>query len=215
MRELSRRQGLIMAAIRRAIAERGVGPTVRELAAACGITSTSVVDYNLKILERRGLIARRHDGKARSITLPPADAPSRAAVVTVPLVGKIAAGAPIPLPDDLAAGEFADVVALSRGLVGERPGELFALTVLGHSMVDALVNDGDVVVLRRQDACEEGEVVAVWLRREGETTLKKLYHEPDGQIRLQPANVTMQPVYRDADDVAVQGKLVAVLRSVI
>jgi repressor LexA len=90
---------------------------------------------------------------------------------------------------------------------------LFALRVKGHSMVDALINDGDIVVLRHQETCENGETVAVWLRDEKETTLKKFYLEGD-RVRLQPANVTMDPIYTRADNIEIQGKLVSVVRSI-
>jgi repressor LexA len=89
---------------------------------------------------------------------------------------------------------------------------LFALRVKGHSMVDALINDGDVVVLKQQETCENGETVAVWLKDERETTLKRFYLEGD-RVRLQPANVTMDPIYTPAENVEVQGRLVTVLRS--
>jgi repressor LexA len=89
---------------------------------------------------------------------------------------------------------------------------LFALRVKGHSMVDALINDGDVVVLRQQETCENGETVAVWLKDERETTLKRFYLEGD-RVRLQPANLTMDPIFTPAENVEVQGRLVTVLRS--
>jgi repressor LexA len=89
---------------------------------------------------------------------------------------------------------------------------LFALRVKGHSMVDALINDGDVVVLKQQETCENGETVAVWLKDERETTLKRFYLEGD-QVRLQPANVTMAPIFTPAENVEIQGRLVTVLRS--
>ncbi|MGI8643657.1 MAG: LexA family protein, partial [Thermomicrobiales bacterium] len=88
------------------------------------------------------------------------------------------------------------------------------LRVKGHSMVDALINDGDIVLLRAQETCENGETVAVWLRDQKETTLKRLYREGQ-QIRLQPANMTMDPIYTAADNVEIQGKLISVLRSVV
>jgi repressor LexA len=83
----------------------------------------------------------------------------------------------------------------------------------GHSMVDSLINDGDVVLLRHQETCENGDTVAVWLKDEKETTLKKFYIEND-RVRLQPANVTMEPIYTRPDNVEIQGKLVTVVRSV-
>ena len=115
------------------------------------------------------------------------------------------------MPDDVAGGAFAEQVAVSAALVpGGREG-LFALRVRGHSMIDALIADGDIVILRQARTCDNGETVAVWLKAERETTLKRFYHEGD-QVRLQPANATMQPIYCDPANVEVQGKLVGVLR---
>jgi repressor LexA len=107
----------------------------------------------------------------------------------------------------------ADVIELSPELAPRGSGDLFALRVRGHSMVDALINDGDIVILKHQETCENGETVAVWLEDEKETTLKKFYNEGT-QVRLQPANVTMDPIYTRADNVRIQGKLVSVVRSI-
>ncbi len=111
----------------------------------------------------------------------------------MPLVGQIAAGEPIPVPDDVASGAFAEQVAVSAALVPGRREGLFALRVRGHSMIDALIADGDIVILRQARTCENGETVAVWLKAERETTLKRFYHEGE-RVRLQPANATMQPL---------------------
>src|ERR671920_2312241 len=108
--------------------------------------------------------------------------------------------------------DVVEMLELSSELVPDHGRDLFALRVKGHSMVDALINDGDIVVLRRQETCENGETVAVWLKDERETTLKRFYLEGD-RVRLQPANVTMDPIYTLADNVEVQGRLVTVLRS--
>jgi repressor LexA len=90
---------------------------------------------------------------------------------------------------------------------------LFALRVKGLSMVDALINDGDIVLLRHQETCENGETVAVWLRDQKETTLKRFYHEGD-RVRLQPANATMEPIYTSPENCEIQGKLVTVVRAI-
>jgi repressor LexA len=92
--------------------------------------------------------------------------------------------------------------------------EIFALRVKGLSMIDALINDGDIVVLRKQITCENGDTVAAWLKDEKETTLKKFYFEGD-RVRLQPANSTMEPIYTSPDNVEIQGKLVTVFRSMM
>ncbi len=95
-------------------------------------------------------------------------------------------------------------------LTGGRP-EVFALRVKGNSMVDALINDGDIVLMERVDNARDGEMVAVWLKREEETTLKRFFREGD-RIRLQPMNVTMDPIYTDAGNVEVQGRFVSAMR---
>jgi repressor LexA len=174
------------------------------------ISSTSVVDYNLKILEGRNLI-RRNRNISRGIELVNRPGMSRN-VVRIPVIGQIAAGQPIPVPGDVATDEFAETIELGNELINDNPQDLFALRVKGLSMIDALINDGDIVLLRHQETCENGETVAVWLKDERETTLKKFYHE-GSKIRLQPANSTMEPIYADPGNVAIQGKLVTVIRS--
>src|SRR5918995_1542824 len=125
---------------------------------------------------------------------------------------EIAAGQPIPVPGDLEGSDATETVELGSDLVPNSGQGLFALRVKGYSMVDALINDGDVVVLKQQETCENGETVAVWLKDERETTLKRFYLEGD-QVRLQPANGTMDPIFTPAENVEVQGRLVTVLRS--
>jgi repressor LexA len=137
---------------------------------------------------------------------------SRRNVVAIPVIGQIAAGLPIPVPGDLEGSDATESVELGASLVPNSGQGLFALRVKGHSMIDALINDGDVVVLKQQETCENGETVAVWLKDERETTLKRFYLEGD-RVRLQPANTSMAPIYTAADNVEVQGRLVTVLRS--
>jgi repressor LexA len=211
---LSERQDGILRFIKDFYQESRYPPTIREIQEHCHITSTSVVDYNLKALEEKGYI-RRNKKISRGLEL--TELAGVAAVPTalfqVPLVGEIAAGQPLPVVDDLASGEFAESVELSTALLPGRRDGLFALKVRGYSMVDALINDGDIVILRHAQTCDNGDTVAVWLKSERETTLKRFYHEGD-RVRLQPANVTMQPIFCNPDNVEVQGKLVGVLRSV-
>jgi repressor LexA len=130
------------------------------------------------------------------------------------VIGQIAAGLPIPVPEDLQGAEPSESIELSAEFIPDNGRDLFALRVKGHSMVDSLINDGDVVLLRHQETCENGDTVAVWLKDEKETTLKKFYYEND-RVRLQPANVTMEPIYTRPENVEIQGKLVSVVRSVI
>ncbi|MEJ7762942.1 MAG: transcriptional repressor LexA [Thermomicrobiales bacterium] len=212
MKALSRRQQAIYDFIARFLDENDYPPTIRDIQRELGISSTSVVDYNLKVLEERSMI-RRNRNISRGIEVLGRHA-SRRNVVSIPVIGQIAAGLPIPVPDDFALGDATDMVEIGSDIVGNAPRDLFALRVKGHSMVDALINDGDIVLLHAQETCENGETVAVWLKEQKETTLKRFYLEGD-RVRLQPANVTMDPIYTTADNVAIQGKLVSVVRSIV
>ncbi|MEJ7840108.1 MAG: transcriptional repressor LexA [Thermomicrobiales bacterium] len=210
MKELSRRQQAILDYIASFLDENDYPPTIRDIQHQLTISSTSVVDYNLKVLEDRDLI-RRNRNISRGIELV-GRMPARSNVIEIPVLGQIAAGLPIPVPED--SQTIDDVIQLSPELAPDGGRSLFALRVKGHSMVDALINDGDIVVLRHQETCENGETVAVWLREEKETTLKRFYLEGD-RVRLQPANVTMDPIYTRADNIEIQGKLVSVVRSIM
>lgn len=211
MKDLSRRQQAILKFIERFLEDNDYPPTIRDIQADLGISSTSVVDYNLKALEARGLI-RRNSKISRGIELVNRGF-SRRNVVSIPVIGQIAAGLPIPVPGDLEGADYTDMVELGADLVPASGRDLFALRVKGHSMVDALINDGDVVVLRKQETCENGETVAVWLKEQRETTLKRFYLEGES-VRLQPANVTMAPIFTPAENVEIQGRLVTVVRAV-
>jgi repressor LexA len=212
VKPLTRRQQAIIEFIESFSADRSYPPTIREIQEGLGISSTSVVDYNLNILEQRTLI-RRNRNISRGIELAQR-APVSQKIVRIPVIGQIAAGQPIPVPGDIATDEYADAIELSSDMLGPNSSGLFALRVKGHSMIDALINDGDVVVLKPQQTCENGETVAVWLKSEEETTLKRFYQEAD-RVRLQPANVSMEPIYTHSDNVEVQGKLVTVIRPAI
>ncbi|MCC6790670.1 MAG: transcriptional repressor LexA [Thermomicrobiales bacterium] len=211
MKDLSRRQQSILEFIERFLDENDYPPTIRDIQTDLGISSTSVVDYNLKALEARGYI-RRNSKISRGIELVNRGA-GRRNVVAIPVIGQIAAGLPIPVPGDLEGSDVTETVELGSDLVRGTGQDLFALRVKGLSMIDAFINDGDVVVLRKQETCENGETVAVWLRDQRETTLKKFYLEGD-RVRLQPENRTMEPIYTPAENVEVQGRLVTVVRSV-
>ncbi len=208
-RTLSRRQQAMLEYIERFLDENNYPPTIREIQRDLNISSTSVVDYNLNILEQRTLI-RRNRNISRGIEVV-GRGPLAHNIVRVPLVGQIAAGQPIPVLDDFVQDELTEQLEISTDLVGSRGQGLFALRVKGLSMIDALINDGDIVILRHQDHCENGETVAVWLRNEKETTLKRFYPEGD-RVRLQPANASMEPIFTSADNVEIQGKLVTVVR---
>ena len=212
MKKLSDRQQRIFNFISRFLVDRSYPPTIRDIQGGCGISSTSVVDYNLNILERGGYI-RRFADVSRGIELL-VQSPTSKALVPVPVIGLIAAGEPIPVPtpetwDIAATSETMDV---SRELTRGKEA-VYALRVKGMSMVDALINDGDIVLMQQVSNVENGEMAAIWLRAEKEATLKKVYVEPD-RIRLQPANSQMQPIYDAPDNVEIQGRVIAVIRQV-
>ena len=210
MRKLSPRQQQILAFVRDFMQRHGLPPTVRDIQRGCGISSTSVVDYNLHILQREGVI-RRTPEVARGIELledPPRTRPERA---VVPVVGYIAAGEPLPVPGaegwsdaPLETLEVPSRMARSRE-------SLYALRVKGTSMIDALIDDGDVVVIEPVKMARNGDTVVARLQLENEVTLKKFYHEGD-RVRLQPCNSQMEPLYVDPENVEVQGRVVGVLR---
>lgn len=207
---LSARQRGILHFIRAFAAQHGRPPTVREIQRALDISSTSVVDYNLKQLVEKGEL-RRNRNISRGIELIE-PLPVRDDLLSLPIVGTIAAGEPIEVPESLPDPQtWGDTVEVSSGLMDLRGEGLFALRVKGYSMVDALIADGDLVLMRSQKTAENGETVAAWLQRDKTTTLKKFYHE-GRRVRLQPANITMQPIYVAPQDVEIQGKLVGVIR---
>ncbi|MFQ6100742.1 MAG: transcriptional repressor LexA [Anaerolineae bacterium] len=212
---LSKRQQRILEFLGEYIEENGYPPSIREIGAAADISSTSVVSYNLQRLEERGLISRdREVSRGLKVTTTARAQMMPDAVVRLPLLGRIVAGEPIPVPTSDFALMGDETIELTRGVLGDPEG-LYALQVEGNSMIDALVHDGDVVVMRHQQRVENGEMAAVWLKDRGEMTLKRFYQEEGGQVRLQPANPTMEPIYVDDPRlVEVQGKVVMVIRQV-
>jgi repressor LexA len=198
---ITARQRRIMDFIRTTVAERGYPPTVREIGEAVGLTSSSSVHAQLANLERRGLL-KRDPTKPRAMELP-GPSPARAAAVAVPLVGRISAGAPA-----LADQEVEEYVVLSPDYAGD---DHFALRVRGDSMIGAGILDGDVVVVRRQDAASEGDVVAALLPgpAEDDATVKRFHREGE-RVVLVPENPALEPF--DLGDGRVVGKVVAVLR---
>ncbi len=213
---LSDRQSRIMGFIRASLSERGYPPTMREIGEAVGLSSPSSVKYQLQALEEKGLL-RRDPISTRAIEIIDEDyAPTslQGLVVStqdgatsvepalVPVVGRIAAGGPI-----LAEQSIDDVFPLPKQLVGD--GELFLLKVVGDSMIDAAICDGDYVVVRSQLDAENGEVVAAML--DGEATVKTLRKTKDGPW-LMPANDNYSPI--DGTHARILGRVTAVLRSV-
>lgn len=221
--DLSNRQKNILKFIETFIEEQGYPPTIREIGNAVDIASTSVVNYNLNKLVERGLIERApkvsrglwlaNDDESEADQLEIGYADPRS-LLQVPLVGKIVASAPVPQLEDFGYYyDNDDLIEVPQNLVGKFDREeLFALKVSGDSMIDAMVADGDIVVLKRQNVAENGDMVAVWLSERGETTLKHYFME-GSQVRLQPANPTMDPIYVDARQVNVQGRVLAILRT--
>jgi len=207
MKDLSGKQRKIFEYIRDFIDSHDYPPSIRQIQEACGISSTSVVDYNLRILEKSGHIKRdREVSRAIEVTH---GGMKRGRIATVPIIGTIAAGLPIPVPtaDNI---DSEDTIDVGPEVIGNRE-NVYALRVKGTSMIDALVNDGDVVIMEATNTAKSGEMVAAWLERENEATLKKFFPEGD-RVRLQPANESMEPIYTDASNVQVQGKVIAVRR---
>jgi repressor LexA len=203
-RELTLRQQKILQVISDAVASHGYPPSIREIGDAVGLTSTSSVHSQLYQLEKKGFI-RRDPTKPRAIEVTGGD--RRPATARVPLMsGQIAAGAPI-----LAEDNIEEYVPLPRDLVGQ--GELFMLRVRGDSMKDVSILDGDMVVVRRQETAENGEIVAAMKvdGTEPEATVKTLSRRGD-QVWLLPANDAYEPI--DGTDAVVLGKVVTVLRRV-
>ncbi|NAZ81137.1 transcriptional repressor LexA [Kineococcus sp. R8] len=215
---LTPRQRLVLECIRDAVERRGYPPSMREIGTAVGLTSPSSVAHQVKALERMGLL-RKDPRRPRTLEVvaPPAAVPASAiGVVTaddgtpaddrptptwVPLVGRIAAGGPI-----LAEQLVEDVFPLPAQLVGA--GQHFMLRVVGDSMVDAAICDGDWVVVRQQPTAENGDVVAAMI--DGEATVKVLQRK-DGHVKLLPRNPVYDPI--DGDEATVLGRVTAVLRS--
>jgi repressor LexA len=202
----SDRQRKILAFIEDYLDEHSYPPTIREIGNEVGISSTSVVNYHLNKLTDAGYI-EREDRVSRGLKL---SGPSARGMI--PLMGTIQAGAPIPVMDPRTAEETEDWLDLARDLVPHKGHNVYALRVKGQSMIDALINDGDIVVMEAVSTAENGEMVAAWIKDREETTLKRFYRERD-RVRLQPANPTMEPIYVAPDNVEIHGKVVAVIRS--
>nr|WP_268958192.1 transcriptional repressor LexA [Occultella glacieicola] len=218
---LSARQRQIMDSIRSSIEAKGYPPTMREIGAAVGLASPSSVKYQLNLLEQKGYL-RRDPISTRAIEVIAPDAVQPVQQVHgdanifqsrddqaidpgaayVPVVGRIAAGGPI-----LAEQSVEDVFPLPRQLVGE--GDLFLLKVVGESMIEAAICDGDWVVVRQQSVAENGEIVAAMI--DGEATVKTLKRSA-GQVWLLPANPAFEPI--DGNESQILGRVVSVLRSV-
>lgn len=211
---LTERQRTILEVIRASVTTRGYPPSIREIGDAVGLTSTSSVAHQLRTLERKGYL-RRDPNRPRAVDVRAADDAATPVVATevagsdalpeptfVPVLGRIAAGGPI-----LAEEAVEDVFPLPRELVGE--GSLFLLKVVGESMVDAAICDGDWVVVRQQNVADNGDIVAAMI--DGEATVKT-FKQTRGQVWLMPHNPAFEPI--PGNDAAVLGKVVTVIRKV-
>jgi len=213
---LSDRQQEILAFLKQYIDKNGYPPTIREIGQAVKTSSTSVVSYNLNLLQAKGYIQRDRE-ISRGVKLieervERADMAPVVGLVHVPVLGRIVASEPVPIPDDnFSPLDVDESIALTRDIVREK-GPIYALQVKGDSMIDALIHDGDIVVMRRQSEVKNGDLVAAWLKAEKETTLKRFYRESKNRVRLQPANPTMAPIFVHPSNLEIQGKVIAVIR---
>lgn len=184
--------------LRNYIADKGYGPTLKDIATHIGVKSASTAHFHLERLESKGFIKRGSDG---ALELVDCSRPELGPAA-VPLVGVIAAGMPIE------AIEQSTMIDIPPSMIDNR-GEVYCLEVSGDSMIDAHICDGDIVVIKKQDQADNGQVV-VALLADGTATLKKYRRLKNGKIMLIPANTTMQPM--TLDDVSVQGRLIGVIR---
>jgi repressor LexA len=213
-RPLTMRQQKVLKVIRDSVARRGYPPSVREIGEAVGLKSPSSVAHQLTALERKGLL-RKDPNRPRAVDIRTADEvdhdnqemderglSARPTPAYVPVVGRIAAGGPI-----LAEQAIEDIFPLPRELVGE--GDLFLLKVVGESMIDAAITDGDWVVVHQQQTAENGDIVAAMI--DGEATVKT-FKRTDGHLWLLPANPAFDPI--PGDQAVILGRVSAVLRKI-
>ena len=212
--KLTDRQRRILDFIQEFTSDNGYPPSIRQIGASVGISSTSVVNYNLNRLVEEGFLDRDKN-VSRGIRL--TDKLLKATgnlgeVIRIPMVGRIFASEPVHLPSTDSPMFGADeAIEITRDMLSSTD-EVFALEVKGDSMIDAMVSDGDIVVMKRDYHWSNGDMVAVWLKDLEETTLKYIYHEGN-TIRLQPANPTMDPIIiEDPTHLEVQGKVMLVVR---
>lgn len=235
---LTERQKKILQVLEKLQDRSGYPPSIREICTEAAISSTSVVNYYLEQLKDMGYI-ERDDRVSRGIRLVkplaevanmpiPARTPepsprhnqprkSVEELLHIPILGRIFASVPVPVPStDFSFFDAESMVSVASSMLPSRERDsqqLYALEVQGDSMIDAMVNDGDIIILRPAQDAHNGEMVAVWLDDKDETTLKYFYKE-NNRVRLQPANPTMKPIYiEDAASFHIQGKVVMVIRN--
>ncbi len=212
---LSARQREILTYIEQFVSRQGYPPAIRQIQEELAISSTSVVAYNLRQLEIKGALKR--EGKvSRGISIPNFAAVSigRSAGGQVPLLGTITAGQPLPNPQDTSTSDNELIDVPTDIVASDKLQDVYALRVRGQSMIDALIDDGDIVLMRYQETAENGQMVAVRIEDDNAVTLKRFYLEGD-KVRLQPANQTMDPIYVHPSSVRVEGRVVGVMRSMM
>ena len=204
---LTKRQKEVLDFIADFVEQNGYSPSYEELAQALNLASLATVHKHIQALESRNYV-RRQFNHSRSLDVAPKYIQERrksrktASTMEIPLAGRIAAGAPVEAVEGRETLQFADFAG---------KGDTFALQVSGESMIEDHIMSGDYVLVERTPKASDGDIVVALV--EGlETTLKRLYHEPDGRIRLQPANSSMRPILLNAADLQIQGRVLAVLR---
>ena len=208
MKSLSPKQQGILDYLKRFVDKNGYAPTSREISADCGLKSHSVALHYLHILEREGYINRsKRVPRSITFTVDPSD------IHSVPLLGVIATSSPIPVLDaSVRVMTSKEAVEVPKNILAGHT-NVFALKVNGLSMIDALVDDGDIMLLTKTKTAPDGSMVAVWLRDKNEVTLKIIYHKA-GRIRLQPTNPSIKPIFCRPENVEIQGKVIGVIRKI-
>ena len=227
---LSERQEKILEVLSSFQDQNGYPPSIREICAEADISSTSVVNYYLEQLEEMGYIERDRRISRGVRLLKPLDVATQSLttqvkkaaeavseMLQIPILGRITAGELTPVPSsDFSYFDAESKIEIPQSqLPGREQGrDLFALEVQGDSMIDAMVNDGDIVIMKPTSEARNGEMVAIWISEENQTTLKYFFRE-NGKVRLQPANPTMEPIYiDDPSTLEVRGKVIMVIRQV-
>ncbi|CAD2078778.1 transcriptional repressor LexA [Jeotgalicoccus meleagridis] len=202
MKDLTDRQKDIFQFIKRSVNDKGYPPSVREIGNAVGLQSSSTVHGHLAKLETKGYI-KRDPTKPRAIEIVQADSSNETAVIHVPVLGKVTAGLPITAVENVE-----EYFPLPEHFTANHNSEIFLLNVVGDSMIEAGIHDGDRVIVRKQNIAHNGEII-VAMTEDDEATVKRFYKEK-GYYRLQPENATMEPIY--LDNVSVLGKVVGLFR---
>ncbi|GIW40173.1 MAG: LexA repressor [Candidatus Binatia bacterium] len=194
---VTKRQKEILSYVEKHIRRHGYAPTIEEIGRAFRLSSPATVHKHLRNLERKGLIRRKWN-HSRAIEL----AGESPKAVPLPLLGNVAAGRPIePVETD-------EVLSVPEEFLGRRP--TYALRVVGDSMIEDGILDGDYLIVEQREEADNGKTVVALVR--GEATVKRFYRQPDGRIRLEPANPTMEPIVAPAEDVELRGVVIGVLR---